>query len=180
MKTSDLITLKKYCQQNSALKYAEYLLKILRNKKESIVEEILADEEAETLVEFTKDAIDEYKQTQQGFIFIATSKGGDCLFKLSKTKNAPAVRIKQINNDLPAAQQFCLLKYWPVFDRVYYEKLIEQKIDGFKVNPDCIENDCKKIIAKIEAILESDYRLLSVLNKITPITPPVPKKSSMI
>lgn len=94
MKTSDLITLKKYYQQKSALKYVEYLLKVLRSKKDTIVDEILSDEDAESLVEFTKDAIDEYKQSQQGFIFIATSKQGDCLFKLSKTKNAPAVRIK--------------------------------------------------------------------------------------
>ena len=71
MKTSDLITLKKYYQQKSALKYVEYLLKVLRGKKESIVDELLADVDSESLIEFTKDAIDEYKQSQQGFIFIA-------------------------------------------------------------------------------------------------------------
>lgn len=180
MKTSDLITLKKYYQQKSALKYVEYLLKVLRSKKDTIVDEILSDEDAESLVEFTKDAIDEYKQSQQGFIFIATSKQGDCLFKLSKTKNAPTVRIKQINNDLPKEQAYCLVKYWAVFDRVYYEKLIEQKIEGFRVNPDCLENDCRKIIAKIDAILESDYRLIAPLNRITPITPILGKKPSMV
>lgn len=179
MKTSDLITLKKYYQQKNALKYVEYLLKVLRGKKESIVDELLADEDSENIIEFTKDAIDEYKQSQQGFIFIATAKKGENLFKLSKTKNAPTVRIKQINNELPKEEQYFLIKYWAVFDRVYYEKLIEQKIEGFKVNPDCIDNDCRKIISKIDAILESDYRLIAALNKITPITPVLGRKPAM-
>lgn len=179
MKTTEILTLKKYFANGNKLKFAEYLLRALRLKKE-IVEDILADDNKEELIEYTKDAIDEYKQAQQGFIFIATCVNNPNAFKLSKTKNSPATRIKQINNDLSQINKLCLVKYWPVFDRGFYEKLIAQKLEGSCVNNDYIEGDYKKIVAKIDAILESDYKLLLPLNVITPITPSLAKRGGSV
>jgi hypothetical protein len=94
----------------------------------------------------------------EGYIYVMRSAAHDKdLFKVGLTRRTTEVRSKELSRSTSSPDHFLVVQEWDVADCVLAEKLIHEKLDDFRVNPnrEYFKAPYKEIFKVIDEVIDS-------------------------
>ncbi len=162
-----------------------YLSQLLKIQKQGLdpVSWIRNDSLAPDWEAFTAYAVDQRKEESQGYVFLVCHQSQPNWFRIGRTKFSPYTRLKQLEQEV--GHPITLLNAWPVFDRIYFYRLIEERVSNYpQLSTGTFRiGDTSSVTRVIQATLEAEYTQLRPLNQIALLAPPpsrrVARKSAL-
>ena len=158
-------------------RYVTMLLRLQRSGH-PVAKWIKEDKVGADWAAFTALALDLRKEEAQGYLYLVRHQGNERWLRLGKTKFVPGERVKQVQ--LEIGHPVVLVKSWAVFDRVYFFKLVEERLRGVEHEQGFLIGDAQAMSRKVGAILEHEYELLRGLNPVGRIVPEEVRRTRLL